>query len=74
MLTTKSPLTSKINITQAVGLVAGILVYFDVVVPEEVQTQVILGIGAVTQVATWVLRTWFTTEMTPQSASRAGLL
>jgi hypothetical protein len=42
-------------------------------VPPEVQAQIVTGIGAITAVTTWVLRTWFTTSLTKASAERAGL-
>jgi hypothetical protein len=69
----KSAAASKINIAQLVGAAAMIGTLAGVDVPPEVQAQIVTGIGAITAVTTWVLRTWFTTSLTKASAERAGL-
>lgn len=60
---TKSAWLSKINWTQAVGLVAMLLTFFGINVPEDVKAEMLAVIGGVTTVVTWVLRTWFTTKL-----------
>lgn len=62
--------SSKINWTQAVGVVASfgaVLTSGRYNVPVDVQAQIVLGIQSVIAVVTWVQRTWFTTTITPSS-------
>ena len=64
---------SKINWTQAVGIFASVLVMvsggrYDM--PVDVQLQVVAVIQAVQAVATWVMRTWFTTAIVQSSAQK----
>ena len=66
----KSPLASKINIAQAVGLLASIVAVWGIDVPPEMQAQIVVAITSAIAVVTWILRTWFTTAITPQSAER----
>jgi hypothetical protein len=56
----KSAWLSKINWTQAVGAGAMLLAWFGVDMPPDVRAAIVTMIGAGTQVATWVLRTWYT--------------
>lgn len=58
--TINKPAASKINWTQFVGAASSLLAYFGIDLPPELQTQIILAIGIVTQGLTWVFRTWFT--------------
>ena len=60
----KSALASKINWTQALGFAAMALTYFGIDLPADVQNQMLILIGAVQSVVTWVLRTWFTSAVT----------
>lgn len=66
----KSAWVSKVNWAQVIGISASALVFFTggkVNMPPEVQGEVVLGIQAVQAVATWVIKTWFTTTVTPGS-------
>ena len=63
----KSAWFSKINWTQAVGLLGMILTYFGIDMPPEVQAKVLALIGAIVTIATWIQRTWFTVAVTPAS-------
>ncbi len=65
----KSAWISKINITQAVALLATLLATFGVDMPEDVRVGIITAITAATTILTWVLRTWFTKSVT-RSAMR----
>lgn len=73
LLQTTSAMKSKINVTQLVGLLANVLIVFNIDLPPETQVQIVLLIQAVQGVATWVWRTWFTTKMTKATALRLGL-
>lgn len=57
-----TPFWSKINWTQFVGAIAMFGTYFGIDLSPEVQTQVVLAIGGVTQLLTWALRTFFTNK------------
>lgn len=75
-LETKSAWLSKINWTQAVGLTCQILVFATggkIDIPVEQQVAIVVLIGAIQSIATWVLKTWFTPTVTPASISRSGL-
>ena len=72
---TKSAWLSKINWTQLLAVSASTLVLVTggkVDIPPEVQAQIVVGIGVVQGVVTWVLKTWFTPTITPASASLSG--
>ena len=60
---TKTGFASKINWTQGFALVASMLVMFGIDVPVEVQAGLVAVIQGVQAVATWVMRTWFTTKL-----------
>lgn len=62
MFNINSAWTSKINWTQALGVVASVLVVFGINIPPETQVAAIAGIQGVQAVATWVFRTWFTAK------------
>lgn len=65
----KSAWISKINITQAVALLATLLATFGVEMPEDVRVGIITAITAATTIVTWVLHTWFTKSV-PRSSVR----
>jgi len=72
---TKSAWTSKINWTQAIGLLASSLVFITggkINLSFEEQAMLVTAIQAVQSVVTWVLKTWFTPTITPASAARSG--
>lgn len=54
----KSPWLSKINWTQAIGLLASILAFAGIIVPPELQEQAGIAITAITAVVTIIFRTW----------------
>ena len=61
----KGAAKSKINWTQIIGIVSMFLAYFGFELTPEDQTMVIGGIGVVTAIVTWILRTWFNRTVTP---------
>jgi hypothetical protein len=66
----KSAWASKVNITQAVGVAAtalALLTSNKFSVPLDVQAQMVAAIQAVQAVATWIMRTWFTSAITAGS-------
>ncbi|MFH1740047.1 MAG: hypothetical protein ABIH23_13640 [bacterium] len=66
----KSSWASKINWTQAIALLAGVLTYFGVEMDEATKQAVLATIVGASAVITWVLRTWFTSKVTPSSAAK----
>lgn len=61
----KSAWLSKINWTQAVGVLASILVVFGVDLPADTQLSIVAGIQGAQAAVTWILRTFFTKAITP---------
>lgn len=53
---------SKINWTQAFGVLASVFVVFGIDVPPETQVQAVAGIQGAQAVLTWVFRTWMTAK------------
>ncbi|UWQ16165.1 hypothetical protein [Jannaschia sp. M317] len=68
----KSALRSKINWTQAIGIAAQVVAFFGLDVPADIQAEIVVMIGSGQAIATWILRTWFTTSITAASAARMG--
>jgi len=68
----RSAFLSKINWTQAVAFAAMVFTMFGIDVPDDVQAHIVVGIGAMQAVLTWVFRTWFTKTITPGSAEGVG--
>lgn len=66
----KSAWWSRVNWTQAVGMAATIGVLFGLNLSPEEQAKVVATIQGVSALATIILRTWFTTSVTPASAAR----
>lgn len=66
----KSAWWSKINWTQAVAMLATVGVLFGLDIPADQQAKVVATIQAVSGLATVVLRTWFTSSVTPAVADR----
>jgi len=63
---------SRINWTQAVAIVASLLVFMTggkVDIPVETQVGIVTGIQAISGVVTWVLKTFFTRTITPAVAA-----
>ena len=62
---------SKINWTQAVGILASVITVISgskYSIPAETQLGIVSAIQGIQSVASWVLKTWFTTTITPASA------
>lgn len=66
----KSAWLSKINWTQAIGVLASILVVFGINLDTQTQVAIVAGIQGVVAFVTWVMRTFFTTSLTPSSAAK----
>lgn len=66
----KSAWWSKINWVQAVAMVATVATVFGFDFPPEMQAKVVATITGVSGVATVILRTWFTTSVTPAAADK----
>ena len=68
----QSAWASKINWTQAIGIVASILTVVTgskYSISAETQLSMVAGIQSVQAVVTWVIKTWFTKTITPASAA-----
>lgn len=63
---------SKINWTQAVAFLAVMFTMFGIDLDAETQAQIVAAIAAISQVLTWIMRTWFTATITPASAGQEG--
>jgi hypothetical protein len=63
----KSSWYSKINWTQAIGVLASVGVIFGVEITPETQVQILGGIQVVQAAVTYILRTWFTKDVTAAS-------
>ena len=66
----KSAWWSKINWVQTVALLATIATVVGFDFPPELQAKVVETIVGLSTVATVILRTWFTTTVTPASADK----
>jgi len=63
---------SKINWTQAVAIAASLLVFMTggkINIPVETQVGIVTAIQAMSGVITWVLKTFFTSTITPSVAN-----
>ena len=66
----KSAFLSKINWTQLISVLASLLVVFGVDFPPELQAHIAAAITAISAIVTVVMKTWFTTTVTPSSAAK----
>lgn len=66
----KSAWWSKINWVQAVALASTVATVFGMDLSPEIQAKVVETIVGVSSLATIVLRTWFTTSVTPAVANK----
>lgn len=66
----KSAWWSKINWTQAIGMLASVGVLFGMHLSPDEQAKIVVTIQAISGVATVILRTWFTTSVTPAVAEK----
>lgn len=68
----QSAWASKINWAQAVGIGATVLALVSgnkYQLPVETQLSIVAGIQGIQAVVTWIVKTWFTTTITPSSAA-----
>lgn len=73
MVPTKSAWLSKINWTQGVSSLAMVLTLVSggkLNLTADQQTAIIVTIGVVGDIATWVIKTWFTPTVTPASVQQ----
>jgi uncharacterized protein (DUF697 family) len=66
----KSAWWSKVNWTQIIAMVASLGVVFGLNISPEDQAKIVATIQALSGFATIILRTWFTTTITPASANK----
>lgn len=66
----KSAFLSKINWTQLISVLASLLIVFGINIPPELQAHLAAAITALSAIVTIVVRTWFTTAITPASAAK----
>ena len=66
----KSAWWSKINWTQAIGMLASVGVIFGLSLPPEEQAKIVATIQGVSGLATIILRVWFTNTVTPAVAEK----
>lgn len=66
----KSAWWSRINWTQAVAMAASVGVFFGHDFSPEQQAKIVVTIQAVAGLATIILRTWFTSSVTPAVAHK----
>ena len=66
----KSAWWSKINWNSAVTMLASVGVFFGVNLPESEKLAIIVTLNAVSDFLNVVLRTWFTTTVTPAVANK----
>lgn len=63
----KSAWLSKINWTQGIALLAMAGTFFGFDLPAETQAEILAGIVGIQAAVTWLLKTFFTTTVTPAS-------
>jgi len=66
----KDALTSKINWTQVIQLLFGVLTMAGVVVPDDLKSQILTLILVVGNIITIVMKTWFSASVTAQSVGQ----
>jgi len=66
----KSAWLSKINWTQAIGVLASIAAVFGFDLDAPTQIEIVAGIQGIVAVITWALKTFGTTTVTPSSAAK----
>lgn len=70
MVPVKSAWTSKLNWKSGVALAAAFLAIFGIEVTPQEQAAILAGIIAISEVASVIIRTWFTTSVTAASAGK----
>jgi hypothetical protein len=66
----KSAWWSKVNWTQVLAMASSFGVVFGLDISPEEQAKIVATIQGVSGLATIIIRTWFTTSITPASASK----
>jgi hypothetical protein len=66
----KSAVKSKINWTQAVGVLTSVLVLFGLDLDLQTQAELVAGIQGIVAVVTWIQKTFYTTTVTPSSVKK----
>lgn len=66
----KSSFLSKINWASVISVVFTMLAAFGLNIPDELKVQILAAVSAITGIVTVVLRTYFTTTVTPTSAKK----
>lgn len=66
----KSAWLSKLNWTLAAGALFNLFAFFGLNVPADVKDAIVMAGNSLVIVAAWVIKTWFTTSITPQSAKK----
>jgi hypothetical protein len=69
----KSAWASKINWTQAVSAFAMLIGWASgnaIELSADKQTAIVVTIGVIGNIVTWIMKTWFTTTITPSSAAK----
>ncbi len=72
----QSAWASKINWTQAIGILASILAVVSshkYEIPVETQLSLVAGIQGVQAVVTWIIKTWFNKTITPTVAASSDV-
>lgn len=67
----KSAWLSKINWTQAIGVLASVLTVFGFNLPPETQIAIVGAIQGVVALVTWALKTFAKPSVTPSAAAKA---
>ena len=67
---TKSAWLSKTVWTQIISFAAMVLTLIGIDMPMETQVHIMAAIVAGTNVVTWIMRTWFTSTVTPSVAAK----
>lgn len=66
----KSAWLSKLNWTMAAGLLFNLFSFFGLQVPSDVKEAIFVVGNGVVLIVAWIIRTWFTTSITPASAKK----
>lgn len=66
----KPAFLSKVNWASVISVVFTMLAAFGLNIPDELKVQILAAVSAITGIVTVVLRTYFTTTITPTSAKK----
>lgn len=71
---TKSAWLSKINWTQGIAALAMVLTFFGLDLDAKTQAEILAGIVGVQSVVTWLMKTFFTSTVTPSSLPPSSVM